>query len=70
MTYLETNSYGQQVYTIDVDVSVYDMIIFSHGTNGNIVTQTIDISLNNNDNGFYVTNKNSSGKYEIATYSR
>lgn len=71
MTYLENNGYGQQVYVIDVDTSLYDMIIFSHGTNKVVVTQTVDISLTStNDNGFYVTNKNSSGKYEIATYSR
>lgn len=71
MTYLETNGYGQQVYVIDLDRSLYDMIIFSHGTNNVVVTQTVDISLSStDDNGFYVTNKNSSGKYEIASYSR
>lgn len=71
MTYLENNSYGQQVYVIDVDTSLYDMIVFSHGTNKVIVTQTVDISLTStDDNGFYVTNKNSSGKYEVASYSR
>ena len=71
MTYLETNGYGEQIYTINVDVSKYDMIIFSHGTDKNIVSQTIDISLTENtDNGFYVTSKNSSGKYEFGTYSR
>ena len=47
------------------------MIVFSHGTNKVVVTQTVDISLSStDDNGFYVTNKNSSGKYEIASYSR
>lgn len=71
MTFLEKNSYGEQIYTIDIDVSKYDMIIFSHGSNNTVVSQTIDISLNEyKDNGFYVTNKNSSGKYEIGTYSR
>jgi hypothetical protein len=71
MTYLETNGYGEQIYYIDVDLSLYDSVIFSHGTNGKVVTQTIDISLSNiTSNGFYVTNKNAEGKYEIGTYSR
>ena len=71
MTYYETNSYGEKIYTYDVDVTKYDMIIFSHGSNGTIVTQTVDISLNTyTNNGFYVTEKNSAGKYEIGTYSR
>ena len=70
MTYLETNSYGEQIYYIDVDLSMYDMIIFSHGTDGNIVTQTVDVSLTTyTNNGFYVTDK-VDGKYEIGTYSR
>ena len=71
MTYLETNKYGEEVYTIEIDITKYDMIIFSHGSNGTISSQTIDINLNNyKDNGFYVTNKNSEGKYEISSYSR
>ena len=70
MTYLETNSYGEKIYYIDVDLSMYDMIIFSHGTDGNIVTQTVDVSLTTyTNNGFYVTDK-VDGKYEIGTYSR
>ena len=71
MTYLQTNSYNQEVYTITIDISKYDMIIFSHGSNNVVVTQTIDISLKNTqDNGFYVTEKDSNGKYEIGTYKR
>ena len=71
MTYLETNSYGEEIYYIDVDLSLYDSVIFSHGTNKNVVTQTIDIKLSEgSSNGYYVTNKNSQGKYEVGTYSR
>ena len=71
MTYLETNSYGEEIYYIDVDLSLYDSIIFSHGTNKTVVTQTVDIKLSNSSsNGYYVTNKNSQGKYEVGTYSR
>ena len=70
MTYLETNSYGEEIYYIDVDLSLYDMIIFSHGSDRIVVTQTIDISLTTyTNNGFYVTDK-VNGKYEIGTYSR
>lgn len=71
MTYYETNTYGEDIYKFDVDVTKYDMIIFSHGTNKVVVTQTVDISLSSHTNsGFYVTDKNSAGKYEIGTYSK
>lgn len=71
MTYLEINNYGEEVYTIEFDSSKYDMIIFSHGSNGTIHSQTVNISLKENTrNGFYVTSKNSEGKYQYGTYSR
>ena len=72
MTYVETNDYGQKIYKIDIDLSLYDHIVFTHGSNGVATgSQTVDISLiENTDNGFYLTEKNSSGKYQYGTYSR
>lgn len=70
LTFVETNGYGEDIYKIEVDLSLYDMIIFSHGTDGVIATQTVDISLlEYTNNGFYVTEK-VNGKYQIGTYSR
>lgn len=72
MVYVETNSYGEKVYKIDVDLNQYDHIIFTHGSNGvQSGSQTVDIDLLNvSANGFYLKDKNSSGKYEYGTYSR
>ena len=69
MKYSHTNSYGQNIYTIDVDLSKYDSIIFSVN-NGN--QQTVDISLVGvgNNQGYYVSDgKNSQGKYPVGTWT-
>ena len=54
MTYVETNDYGQAIYTIEVDLSSYDMVIFNNG-NG---WQTADTSLSSafDGIGFYIDN--------------
>ena len=69
MNYLENNEMGEEVYYIDLDLELYQNIIFSHGTNKVVVTQTVDIVLSDSVNGYYVTNK-IDGKYEVGTYSR
>lgn len=69
MKYSHTNSYGQSIYTLDVDLSKYDSIIFSVN-NGN--QQTVDISLVGvgNNQGYYVSDgKNSQGKYPVGTWT-
>ena len=54
MTYVETNGYGQKVFSITVDLSQYQNIIF-HNNNG---WQTNDISLAGatNNTGWYIIN--------------
>lgn len=52
MTYVKTNSQNQKVYSITVDSSKYDMIIF----NNNGSSQTVDISLTGEDGiGYYIS---------------
>ena len=75
MEYDSTNDYGQAVYKVTVNLSKYDHIIFSHGTfYGDYYetsSQTIDLKLSNyTNNGFYVTEKNSEGKYNIGTWKK
>ena len=77
MTYLENNDYGEQIYYIDVDLTLYDSIIFLHGSSdgSTLNTQTVDISLTaNKNNGFYVTDKikvdDNKEKYQFGTYNR
>ena len=63
MTYVETNDYGQKVFSYEVDLAKYNMIIFSNG-NG---WQTPDISLieKEDNSGFYL---NDDGTYGTYTY--
>lgn len=49
MTYLYNNEYNQSVYYVDVDMALYDYIIFTNNS-GN---QTVDISLTDAINGGY-----------------
>lgn len=75
MEYVETNSYGEEIYKIEVNLSKYDHIIISHGSyqNGNfkLSSQTIDLKLSDYDNNaFYVTSKNSEGKYDVGTWNK
>lgn len=72
MTYVETNDYGEKIYKIDIDTTLYDYIIFTHGSNGQATgSQSVDILLTSTSkNGFYLTQKNSNGKYEYGTYQR
>ncbi|MDO5124130.1 MAG: starch-binding protein, partial [Eubacteriales bacterium] len=52
MTYVKTNSQNQKVYSITLDSSKYDMIIF----NNNGSSQTVDISLTGEDGiGYYIS---------------
>ena len=75
LTYVETNSYGEKIYKFDVDISKYDMVIFSHGTltNGKyqLSSQTIDLKLSDyTTNAFYFTEKDTSGKYQVGTWNK
>ena len=75
MKYSYTNDYGEDVYSIEINVSKYTHIIFSHGTYSNgsysLSSQTVDLVLADySKNGFYVTEKNSSGKYQIGTWKK
>ena len=75
-TYVETNSYGESIYMIEVDVSKYDMMIISHGTinadgSYKLSSQTIDLVIANySKNGFYFTDKNTDKKYQVGTWNK
>ena len=60
MEKVKTNEYGEDIYKVVVDLSLYDCIIFTNGTN-----QTVDISLKDvvSGTGYYI----SSGK-NVSTY--
>ena len=54
MTYVETNEYGQKVFTIEVDLGQYQNAIF-HNNNG---WQTVDVKIagSANNTGWYIIN--------------
>jgi hypothetical protein len=75
MEYDSTNDFGEDIYKVTVNLSKYDHIIFSHGTfygeYYDTSSQTIDLKLSNyKDNAFYVTDKNTEGKYKVGTWNK
>lgn len=70
MTYSHTNSMGENIYKITVDLSKYDSIIFSV-EDGTSRQQTVDISLSGvSTNAYYVSGgKDGSGKYPVGTWN-
>lgn len=64
MTKCDTDSDGDDIYKIDVDVSKYDSIIFTTGTGS---PQTVDIKLSSDVNAYYCTT--STGKYNVGSYT-
>lgn len=75
LTFVETNTYGEDIYKFDIDASLYDMIILSHGTmtNGSfkLSSQTVDLKLSDyTTNAFYFTDKDANGKYLVGTWNK
>ncbi|WP_405345895.1 starch-binding protein, partial [Ruminococcus sp.] len=62
MTYYDTNEMGEQRYTFELPAGMTEYIINDGGTQ-----QTVDITFNG-ATGVYMTDKNSSGNYEVAFY--
>ena len=58
-----TNDYGQDIYAISIPAST-ENIIFNNGSE-----QTVDIKLNTAVNGYYLTEKNASGKWGVGTWN-
>lgn len=63
MTKSSTNSYGQDIYVIDLPYT-YDYIIFNNGSN-----QTVDIKLPDTGDIKYYISGESNGKYTVGTWS-
>lgn len=65
MEFVETNSYGEDIYKVQVDLVQYNYVIFTNNSN-----QTVDISISNtkHNTGYYISGE-SSGKYKVGTYT-
>ena len=66
MEFAKRNSYGQDIYKVNVDLNKYTHIIFSNGS-----AQTIDLSLEgcSNNSAFYTKSETENGKYKCGTYT-
>ncbi|MEE1061224.1 MAG: type I pullulanase [Ruminococcus sp.] len=63
MQFVETNDYGQKIYSATIPYS-YTNVIFTNGS-----AQTVDISTNGTDTRYYAkTTTNNFGSYEVATW--
>lgn len=76
MTFDSKNNNGEDVYKVVVDTTLYDSIVFSHGTitsdgTYNKSSQTIDIKFSSiTDNAYYVTEKDVNGNYYYGTWNK
>lgn len=64
MTFLTTNDYGEEVYSLTIDTSLYDRIIFNNGNGGE---QTINIPVSCTSSGFFISG-GSSTAYQVGVY--
>lgn len=67
MTFVRNNEYGEAIYSITIDLMLYDRIIFNGSGNQ---TVDIDISGKSTNDAFYLLDtKDGSGHYNIGTYT-
>ncbi len=64
MTWVETNDYGQNVYSITLPTTAQN-IIFNNGSG----TQTVDLSVGVDGTGYYCDTANNEGKWTCGTYT-
>ncbi len=61
-----TNSYGEKVYSMTVDTSKYDRVVFNDGAGLN---QTANVSLNRASSGFYISDCSNLKLQLVGTYA-
>lgn len=76
MTYLCNNEFGQSIYTVTYDSSLYDHVIFTNGAGQQTVNISIEPSQSSDPfanptpdgNGYYLTGAKSNNKWVVGTY--
>ena len=61
------NDYGEDLYSLEIDAK-YDKIVFNNGKSGND-NQTVDVTVDPNAAGYYITDQASSGKWNVKTWT-
>ena len=66
-SYVENNEYGQGIYSVEVDTSTYDSVIFNNGTG----EQTVDISITGYQDStqLYPNGEWQDGKAKVSSYT-
>lgn len=64
ITKYTTNGFGEKVYSSTVDVSKYDRIIFTNGTQ-----QTVNVPVNKASSGFYISDGSNTKAMYVGTYA-
>ncbi len=64
MTLHSTNDYGEKIYTIDVDVSEYNRIVFNNGT-----SQSMNAAVSVASSGFYIAKETPKSAMPLGVYA-
>ena len=64
MTLHSTNDYGEKIYMMDVDVSVYNRVVFNNGT-----SQSMNAYLSVGSSGFYISKNTPKTAMELGVYA-
>ncbi len=64
MKYLTTNDMGEKVYSIDVDVSKYNRVVFNNGQ-----SQTLNAAVTVASSGFFITRQTPKSAMQLGVYS-
>lgn len=64
MTHIETNEYGEKIYAIDVDVSLYNRVVFNNGK-----SQTLNAAVTVASSGFFITRQTPKNAMQLGVYS-
>ena len=64
MKYLTTNDMGEKVYSIDVDVSKYNRVVFNNGQ-----SQTLNAAVTVASSGFFITRQTPKNAMQLGVYS-
>ncbi|MBQ8795157.1 MAG: starch-binding protein [Clostridia bacterium] len=64
MTHYTTNDFGEKIYAIDVDVSIYNRVVFNNGR-----SQTLNAAVTVASSGFFVTSQTPKSAMQLGVYA-
>jgi len=64
MKHFTTNEYGEKIYSIDVDVSKYNRVVFNNGK-----SQTVNATVTVASSGFFITSQTPKNAMQLGVYA-